>query len=51
MRIREHGLSIAFAVAFALALVGQSIAGLQAFNEDQVSHGLSPVSWGAFVTS
>lgn len=51
MRIREHGLSIAFAVVFALALVGQSIAGLQMFNEEQVSHGLSPVSWGAFVTS
>lgn len=51
MRIREHGLSIAFAVIFALALIGQSIAGLQVFNEEQVSHGLSPVTWGAFVTS
>ena len=51
MRIREHGLSIAFAVIFALALIGQSIAGLQVFNEEQVAHGLSPVTWGAFVTS
>ena len=51
MRARQHGLSIAFGTIFALALIGQSIAGLQVFNEDQVAHGLSPVSYGEFVTS
>lgn len=51
MRARQHGLSIAFGTIFVLALVGQSIAGLAVFNEEQVSHGLSPVSYGEFVTS
>ncbi|MEV1131125.1 DUF6766 family protein [Agromyces sp. NPDC049794] len=51
MRVRDHGLSIAFGVIFALALIGQSIAGLFEFNEKQVSHDEPPVSWGEFVTS
>jgi len=51
MRIREHALSIAFGVIFALALIGQSFAGLFEFNERQTSHGAPPVSWGEFVTS
>jgi hypothetical protein len=51
MRARQHGLSIAFGTIFVLALIGQSIAGLGVFNEEQVSHGLSPVSYGEFVTS
>ena len=51
MRARQHGLSIAFGTLFALALIGQSIAGLFAFNEEQASHGMSPVSYGDFVTS
>jgi len=51
MRARQHGLSIAFGTIFVLALIGQSLAGLQVFNEEQVSHGLSPVGYGAFVTS
>lgn len=51
MRLRQHGLSIAFGVIFALALVGQSIAGLFEFNETQASHGLSPVGYLDFITS
>jgi hypothetical protein len=51
MRARQHGLSIAFGTIFVLALVGQSIAGLAVLNEEQVSHGLSPVSYGEFITS
>jgi hypothetical protein len=51
MRARQHGLTIAFGTIFVLALIGQSIAGLGVFNEEQVSHGLSPVSYGEFVTS
>jgi hypothetical protein len=51
MRLRNHGLSIAFGVIFALALIGQSFAGLQVFNEEQLSHGLRAVTWADFVTS
>jgi hypothetical protein len=51
MRIRQHGLSIAFGVIFALALIGQSVAGLQVFNEEQLEHGLDPVTYLQFVTS
>lgn len=51
MRARQHGLSIAFGTIFVLALVGQSVAGLAVFNEEQLSHGLSSVSYGEFVTS
>lgn len=51
MRVRDHGLSIAFGVMFALALIGQSFAGLFEFNEKQLSHGASPVTYGEFVTS
>jgi hypothetical protein len=49
--LRPHLLSIFFGAIFLLALVGQSIAGLAVFNEDQLSHGLDPVSFSAFVTS
>lgn len=51
MRARQHGLSIAFGTIFVLALIGQSFAGLQLFNEEQAAHGLSPVSYGEFITS
>ena len=51
MRLRQHGLSIAFGVIFALALIGQSFAGLQVFNEEQLEHGLDPVTYLQFVTS
>ena len=51
MRLRQHGLSIAFGIIFALALIGQSLAGLQVFNEEQVDHGLVPVTFLLFVTS
>jgi hypothetical protein len=51
MPARQHGLSIAFGTLFALALIGQSIAGLYAFNEEQASHGMLPVSYGDFITS
>lgn len=48
---RQHGLSIFFGVIFLLTLFGQSIAGLAEYNDNQVSHGLHAVSYGAFVTS
>lgn len=51
MRARQHGLSIAFGTIFVLALIGQSIAGLLQFNQDQSLHGLPPVTYGEFITS
>ena len=51
MRVREHGLSIAFGALFVAALIGQSVAGLLQFNEEQLAHGLDPVGYLAFVTS
>jgi len=51
MRIKDHALSLVFAAAFLLTLAGQSIAGLFAFNEEQLSHGAAPVGWLDFVTS
>jgi hypothetical protein len=50
-KLRDHGLSIFFGVIFLVALVGQSVAGLLDYNEDQLSHGSSPVSYGEFITS
>lgn len=49
--MRRHGLSIAFGTIFVLALLGQSFAGLQVFNEEQLDHGLAPVGYWAFVSS
>jgi len=51
MRLKNHGLSIAFGVLFVAALLGQSLAGLQVYNEEQLAHGLATVGWGEFVTS
>lgn len=51
MRLKDHALSLAFAAAFLAALLGQSFAGLAAFNEDQLAHGGAAVGWLAFVTS
>ncbi|MCU1424611.1 MAG: hypothetical protein JWM51_902 [Microbacteriaceae bacterium] len=50
-RLRPHALSLFFASIFMLSLVGQSVAGLAAFNEEQLSHGLPATSYGSFITS
>jgi hypothetical protein len=50
-RIREHALSIFFAVIFVLALFGQSLAGLAEYNDDQAAHGQAAVGYLHFVTS
>jgi hypothetical protein len=47
----KHALSIAFGILFVLALVGQSIAGFFVYNDEQQSHGQSPVAFGDFITS
>lgn len=51
MRIKEHALSLVFAAAFALTLVGQSIAGLFSYNEVQAAHGATTSNWIEYVTS
>jgi len=50
-RLRDHALSIFFAVVFVLALLGQSVAGLAQYNADQTAHGLPAAGYGEFVTS
>jgi uncharacterized protein DUF6766 len=50
-RLRDHGLSLFFLVLFGIALVGQSIAGLAAYNDEQVAHGAETVSYLSYIVS
>ena len=49
--LRENSLSLFFGALFLAALVGQSFAGWQQFNAEQVAEGLGRMSWGQYVTS
>jgi hypothetical protein len=49
--VREHSLSVFFLTIFLAALVGQAIAGHEAYNQEQASHGAPTVSLWAYVTS
>lgn len=51
MKLKDHALSLAFAVAFLISLVAQSFAGLAVFNEEQAAHGAPAETWLGFVTS
>ena len=51
MRLKDHALSVAFGAAFLATLVGQSIAGLAATNEELAAHGAATTDWIGFVTS
>ena len=51
MRLRDHGLSIAFGAAFLVTLVGQSFAGLAVTNEELAAHGTAATDWIGFVSS
>lgn len=51
MRIKDHALSLCFAVAFVASLAGQSFAGLATHNQEQLAHGATGKSWLEFVTS
>jgi hypothetical protein len=48
---RDQGLSVFFLVIFALAVVGQSIAGHSTFNQEQLAHGAETVSYFGYVFS
>jgi len=49
--VRENSLGLVFGVLFLLALAGQAVAGHADFNQQQVTDGLQPVSFGRYVTS
>jgi hypothetical protein len=51
VRIRQHLLSIFFAVLFVIAIGLQSVAGLIVANDDHAKNGEPPVTWLDFVTS
>jgi hypothetical protein len=49
--LRDNGLGLLFGLAFLVTLVAQAVAGHAAFNDQQVSDGVEPVSLGEYVTS
>jgi Domain of unknown function (DUF6766) len=49
--LRDNGLSLFFGALFLAALLGQSIAGRSAYNEEELEHGGRPVSYARYVTS
>jgi hypothetical protein len=49
--LRSNSLSIFFLTIFLLALVGQSVAGYKEYNESQLDHEESQITYGRYVTS
>jgi hypothetical protein len=49
--VRENGLSLFFLAIFLATLAAQSLAGLRKFNEEQLEHDGSPISWLRYVSS
>jgi len=49
--LRDQSLSIFFLVLFLLSVLGQSVAGQRAFNDEQLQHGSETVSYGSYVLS
>jgi hypothetical protein len=49
--VRENSLALVFGVLFLIVLAGQAIAGHANFNQDQLTDGLQPISFGRYVTS
>jgi hypothetical protein len=49
--LRDQSLSLFFLVLFLLSVLGQSVAGQRAFNDDQLQHGSEAVSYGSYVLS
>jgi uncharacterized membrane protein (Fun14 family) len=49
--LRNHGLSLFFGLIFLLALLGQALTGVALYNEEQLSRGLSEVSFLHYLTS
>ncbi len=49
--VRENGLSLVFLAFFALAVVGQAIAGWDEFNNDATAHSEATIALGRYLTS
>jgi hypothetical protein len=49
--VRDNGLSLFFLTIFLAALIGQAVAGHEAFNQEQLAHGDQAVSLWEYVTS
>ena len=49
--VRENALSLFWAAIFLLAVIGQSVTGHSAFNEEQVQHGGEAISYGRYLVS
>ncbi|HUQ95370.1 MAG TPA: DUF6766 family protein [Bryobacteraceae bacterium] len=49
--LRENGLSLCLAVLFAVSFYGQIVFGRQQYNQTQVEHGRTPVSYGVYLRS
>ena len=49
--LRDNSLGLAFGTLFLIVLVGQAIAGHATFNQDQLTEGLEPISFGRYITS
>jgi hypothetical protein len=47
----EQSLSLFFLALFLVSLVGQSIAGVRDYNQEQLTHGSETLSWGSYVVS
>jgi uncharacterized protein DUF6766 len=50
-RLRNHGLSLFFLAIFAVALVGQAIAGHADYNNDEIAHDGDPISFWRYLVS
>jgi hypothetical protein len=48
---RENGLSLAFGIVFLASLIGQSVAGWKAFNEEQLAHDEATLSYARYLYS
>lgn len=49
--LRENGLSIVLGLSFLLLLVGQAVAGMYAYNEEQQEHGQPAVGFSDYLTT
>jgi hypothetical protein len=49
--LRENALGLGFGLLFLVVLAGQAVAGHADFNQQQLTEGLPPISFGRYVTS
>jgi hypothetical protein len=50
-RLRDNSLSLAFLALFLLAVLGQSLAGVRVYNEEELAHGGEAISYGRYLYS